>query len=134
MNVFVDTSAFVALENRRDAHHADATKTYRKLIRGGAKFVTSDFVLDETVTLLRARASAGDAVAWGRRLLSSMMFELHLIDRSILVDALRVMEAAADQRFSFTDCTSFVLVSRERLEGAFAFDDDFQRFGIRQLP
>jgi predicted nucleic acid-binding protein len=39
----------------------------------------------------------------------------------------------ADQRFSLTDAVTFELMRRERLQDAFAFDDDFRVAGYRLL-
>lgn len=134
MKVFVDTSAFAALENRRDAHHEGAVRTYRRLIRDRASLSTSDYVFDETVTLLKARAGPQIALRWAERLLSSTLFELVVVDRGLLEDAVRVFGGALDQPFSFTDCTSFALMRTQGVDAAFAFDEDFKKFGFEQLP
>lgn len=134
MRVFVDTSAFVALENRRDTAHGAALREYRRIVRNRDVLVTSDYVFDETVTLLKRRAGSDVAVAWARRLLASAVFELIFVDRSALEAAVDVFEGAGDQPFSFTDCTSFALMRAHGLDTAFAFDEDFVRFGFSGRP
>jgi hypothetical protein len=134
LKVFVDTSAFVALENRRDRSHERAVRAYRRLLREGASLQTSDYVFDETVTLLGRRAGYQVAVAWGRRMLSSALFELAIVDRAILEGSLDILDGAGDQAFSFTDCTSFALMRARDVASAFAFDDDFARFGFDVVP
>ena len=54
--VFVDTSAWVALKHKGDSLWKQATDLNRSLLTSGARYVTSNFVLDETYTLLRLRA------------------------------------------------------------------------------
>jgi len=134
LTVFVDTSALVALENRSDGAHRGAVRTFRRLLKEGAALVTSDYCFDETLTLLKLRANAAVAAAWGRRLLSSSLFEVAFVDRSILEAGLDVFEGAADQPFSFTDCTSFAFMRSRGIDTAFAFDDDFTRYGFRRFP
>lgn len=134
MKVFVDTSAFAALENRKDSRHDLAVRDYRKLIRKDAILITSDYVVDETITLLGIRAGREVAHDWGRRLLASALFRLHIVDRDLLEQALRIYGTAADQAFSFTDCSSFALMRAADIGVAFGFDDDFVRFGFEQTP
>jgi predicted nucleic acid-binding protein len=43
--VFVDTWAWLALANRKDAHHEDAKKCYEEIKMMGYRVVTSDYVL-----------------------------------------------------------------------------------------
>lgn len=80
------------------------------------------------------RSSRAIAVAWGRRLLASSLFELSYIDRAVLEAGLVIFEGAADQPFSFTDCTSFALMRARDVGAAFAFDTDFTKFGFQGLP
>jgi len=58
--IFVDTSFWVALRNRRDRHHEEA----RILISGAdlPAMLTSNHVIGETWTFLRRRAGHGSAV------------------------------------------------------------------------
>jgi uncharacterized protein len=39
-----------------------------------------------------------------------------------------------DKEYSYTDCTSFVLMRRLKLSAAAALDDDFAREGFESLP
>lgn len=130
----MDTSAFVALENRRDAVHGRAVRAYRKMLKDSIRLVTSDYVVDETVTLLKRRAGVDVAAAWGRKLLASGLFEVTFVERSSLESGLDILESTGDQPFSFTDCTSFALMRAQGIETAFAFDADFSRFGFDLIP
>ena len=49
VNVFVDTSAFLAIKNRRDALHKEALTLKQQVLDMGKALVTSDYVLDESV-------------------------------------------------------------------------------------
>ena len=54
-DIFVDTSGFYALLIKGDDRHAAAERILRDAKRRKRGFVTTDYVLDETATLLKAR-------------------------------------------------------------------------------
>jgi hypothetical protein len=62
VEVFVDTAGFLALWDRGDEHHVRAVKLQKKLAGAKRRFLTTDYVLDETATLLLLRHSHAAAV------------------------------------------------------------------------
>jgi len=50
--IFVDTWAWIALADRSDAYHAAAKTQHKRFQRGQRRYVTTDFVLSETITYL----------------------------------------------------------------------------------
>ena len=61
--VFADTSFFFALVAKRDPAHQAAVSAYAKLLRARGQVFTTDYVIDETLTLTKARINAQTAVA-----------------------------------------------------------------------
>jgi uncharacterized protein len=58
--IFVDSSAWLAVSDVRDGNHEAALEFHVDLLGGKAgRLLTSDYVLDETLTLMRRRS--GDA-------------------------------------------------------------------------
>ncbi len=55
-------------------------------------------------------------------------------DSSLRSRALSVFRKAADQRFSYVDCLSFALMRARGIGEAFAFDEDFVRYGFVVRP
>jgi hypothetical protein len=53
LKVFLDTGAFLALADEDDEHHSSAKLTHTEILRSNAQLVTSNFVLNETYTLIR---------------------------------------------------------------------------------
>ncbi|HYR47009.1 MAG TPA: PIN domain-containing protein, partial [Thermoanaerobaculia bacterium] len=67
--IFVDTGAFVARFVRRDGHHARARRAWAEIERLRTACFTSNFVLDETFTLLGRQSSYSFAAERARALL-----------------------------------------------------------------
>ena len=132
MKLLVDTSALVALVMRDDRCHRPAAEFVRA--NPGARFVLTDFVLSETVTIIRLRAGAVRAVAVARDLLRSRRYQLLFVDADLLEGALERMARYADKRLSLVDCASFETMSRLGLKAAFTFDRDFRDCGYDMQP
>lgn len=127
--VFVDTSAFFAIENERDRHHTEAINARDELMARGEHLVTSDYVLDEVYTLIRMRVGHRDAVDFGESIRGSRFFRIEPVTTTDFEAAWRLFRRYDDKPFSFTDCTSFALMERLKISAAFAFDRNFQEFG-----
>jgi uncharacterized protein len=129
--VFVDTSGWFAFANRRDPDH----RTIRDAIRAhDGRLVTSNYVLDEIVTLARYRLGHAPAMKIGRVLLDPEAVDLVRITVEDELAAWTLFEDRSDQEYSFTDCTSFALMRRLGMTSAIAADDDFEREGFEVLP
>jgi len=133
--IFVDASAWYALEVEDDENHASALALMEELRRGryGA-LVTSDYVLDETITLLRMRWGAEQSVRFADKVLRSRSVNVVWVDRSVFEEALKLLRERPDRRWSFTDCTSFVIMTQLGVKEAFTFDRNFEQAGFTGLP
>ncbi len=125
-SIFVDTSAFFALADRTDRFHNLAV---RFVEANENLLLTSNFVVFETITLIRMRLGHEPAVKFGRRLLSEMVTPIIPVTPADERKAWETFRRCHDKRFSFADCTSFALMQRLGIRTAFAFDQDFRRFG-----
>ena len=136
---FYDTWAFVALANAADPQHALGAQCDEELERRGFAPVTSDYVLDETLTCLHAAAGAKVALAFLDLLTSRVDAEellLFEITRPRRDTALRLFRrlAPTEPRLSFTDCTSFQLMHELGIQLAFTADRHFHRAGRGVRP
>jgi predicted nucleic acid-binding protein len=134
MRVFADTGAWCALYDRSDVHHARASAFLQELKGQKAQLVTSDYVLDESLTLLRFRAGHKEAVDFGKWVLQSPLVKLINVDEKIWQSAWDFFVKYDDKHFSFTDCTSFAIMRQLGLLHAFAFDHNFEQAGFVMLP
>ena len=69
MKVFIDTSAFCALAIPKDQNNSNAKAIHTKLQEQKAIIYTSDYVLDESYTLLKMRGSHTTSVKFKALLL-----------------------------------------------------------------
>lgn len=129
--LFVDTSAWFAFVNRSDLEH-ERTREAIEAFRG--QLMTSNFIFDETVTLCRYRLGHEAAVRVGETLLMPRVVELVRASHEDEKAAWRLFGERSDQRYSFTDCVSFVMMRRLGLERAAALDDGFRREGFEVVP
>lgn len=132
--IFVDTGAFVARYIRQDGHHRRARRVWAEIDRGRSRCFTSSFVLDETFTLLGRRSSYAFAADRARALLASTLLTILRPDADDEMKAVELFAKFADQKAAFTDCVSFVLMRRHRLERAFTFDGRFEAAGFERMP
>jgi predicted nucleic acid-binding protein len=133
--VFVDTSAFVALANKKDKNHASARRCLRFLARNRRPLITSTDIADEVVTLVRMRVGHRIAVEVGDAIFESRWCRLLEIDSALRERAWTLFRRFDDQTFSLTDCTSFALMQSLGVDDAFTFDrKDFTAAGFVPLP
>lgn len=132
--VFIDTGAFVALNDRKDAHHARAMKWLRAY-RG--RFVTSGDVLDESITRLRydaglepARRLREQVAAMEQRQRLAIVWR----DRDLHTAAWEVLDRFDDIALSFTDAVNISIARTRRCEAVFGFDEDFAAAGFVLVP
>lgn len=129
---FVDTGAWAALFVPADPMH-DAARDW--LQTNSDRLVTSDYVVDEVVTLLKVRFSAQSAIAAGQSLVGEHLATFIYLPPDDIQRAWKIFRTHAGKGWSFTDCTSFALMQRLQISTAFAFDKHFSQMrGIRREP
>lgn len=133
IETFIDTSGFYSLLVQRDHLHETASTIMTQAAHDRTRFVTTDYVLDESVTLLKAR---------GHRQLIAPLFESIDASSAIQVEWTvpeRFHETRtfclqhSDKDWSFTDCLSFVVMRRLGLQQALTSDGHFRQAGFRAL-
>jgi len=128
--IFVDTGAWFASVVAWDANHAAAAAW---LSSNHERLVSTDYVLDETLTLLRARNDNDSALAFGYEFFQGDLADLIKIDDTDVSKAWDIFRKFSDKDWSFTDCTSKVIMERLGVTTAFAFDQHFRQFGTVQV-
>ena len=128
--IFVDTGAWYASLVPTDPHYAKAVQW---LAANHSPLLTTDYVVDETLTLLRMRGERKRALLLGARFFHNSLAEIHKATAADLNLAWETFEKFSDKNWSFTDCTSKVVMEQLEIEIAFAFDHHFHQFGTVQV-
>jgi predicted nucleic acid-binding protein len=131
---FVDTAGWMMLSDSSDKAHDDARRFRDDWLERGGIFVSTDFVLDETLTLLRMRLGLDAAERWWNQIEGSTRLVWENIDSTRAEKARRWFFRWRDKAFSFTDCTSFVVMKERRLKTAFTSDRHFVHAGFLIAP
>lgn len=138
MKLFLDTSGLLSVFDRSDTHHAVCNTFWREQLLGeGNELIISDYILDELTTRVRYAVSHNSALqALGTllELVERERLRLIWVDQTYFAHARSIFERYDDQRFSFTDCTSFAICRTIGVQSAFALDADFATFGVNMLP
>ena len=133
--IFVDTSAWYAAEVEDDINHEKARTFLVQLAQGKhGVAITSDYVLDETLTLLRSRRALSDAVTFIAKIRKSKSIRIFWVGDNVFDKALDIFRKRRDAAWSFTDCTSFALMNDLSITEAFTFDGQFEQAGFQKLP
>ena len=132
--LFVDTWGWVTLHNRRETRHDEVKAFYRQYRLSGAKIYTTDYVLDETLTLIFRRLpfklakismkSINDAIEQG-------YLRLEWLSPSRFEEA-KVLRLKFDDksRISFTDLTSMVVMKEIGVVDVITGDEHFEHVGM----
>jgi len=131
--ILVDTNAWIALNNKNDQFHSRAVSLNKELINKGYKFITTNFILDETYTGLLMKVSHYSATDFGERVRSSKLLSVFKIEDFIENSAWEIFKKYSDKQFSYTDCTSFALMKYMNIDTAFTNDHHFEQFGFISL-
>ncbi len=132
--VFVDTAGWMALADGSDPQHEAARAARDEWLRQGGILISTDYVMDETLTLIRIRLGLKAAAGWWDQVEASSRLRWEWIDPSRAEKARRWFFRWSDKQFSFTDCTSFVVMRELRLHQALTGDKHFQQAGFEMLP
>jgi hypothetical protein len=124
--IFVDTGAWFASVVPTDSDHASAIAWLRQ---NKQPLITTDYVIDETLTLLKMRGEQRRALALGAQFFSGALANVHYLIPSEMEMAWQTFRHFSDKGWSFTDCASKVVIERLNRTHAFAFDQHFKQFG-----
>ena len=133
--IFVDTSAWYALEAEDEITHEKVQRFLADIAAGQhGVAVTTDYVLDETMTLLQSKKGIAAAMAFIDKIRKSKSIRVFWVSESIFDKALAIFRKTSESRWSFTDCTSFALMKDLTITEAFTLDNHFKQAGFHKLP
>jgi predicted nucleic acid-binding protein len=132
--IFVDSSAWIALANGSDLHHKEAVSAYPGILKSCLRLTTSNLVVAETYIVLLRELGQGSAMEFLERIKASPRILRIWSDENTEIAAERILFKYSDQNFSYTDAVSFAIMKRQKIKKAFSFDRHFIAAGFINLP
>jgi predicted nucleic acid-binding protein len=124
--IFVDTGAWYARIVPSEIHHSGITGWLKQNTQ---PLLTTDYVVDETLTLLKARGQAALAFAFGDLIFRGELASFHVLTEQEIRLSWETFRRYTDKDWSFTDCTCKVVMEKRRINMALALDEHFRQFG-----
>ncbi len=132
-DLFVDACGLYALADNKDPLRARAQRHVTARVSAGSRLVLTDYILDEACTLAKARAGSYAALKLLQLVEASAGFRTEWIDPDRFEATKAYFRKHADHDYSFTDCSSFVIMQELRLRDALTSDHHFTEAGFRAL-
>lgn len=132
MNVFIDTSALLAVLDRSDRYHAAAKPRWISLLESEDNPVCHNYILVETSAVVLRRFGLEALKLFERDIVP--VFQILWVNREIHEAAVGAQLLADKRSLSLVDCVSFEIMRRSGLRTAFTFDSHFAEFGYKMTP
>jgi predicted nucleic acid-binding protein len=129
--IFVDSSFWIALSDRRDGRHKQAAALLDT--HHDALLVTTNHVRGETWTFLRKRHGHHAAVRFLDTTEKTAFLRIVPASEEVEQEAWSWLRRHDERAYSFVDATSFALMRARRIREALAFDGDFAAAGFTEL-
>ncbi len=132
--IFIDTTVWVGASDRNDDFHNSSAEIINALRLGNLPLaLTTDFIIDETVTILGKRKglSAEQAKDIGKKILASPRVFSVFIDEALLAESLERYPKYKG-RLSLTDTCSVIVMERYGVKEVYSHDSDFDLAGFRR--
>lgn len=128
--VFIDTSGFYALLVSNDDYHLRAKNFINDAREKKILLHTTDYILDETYTLLKARKVSSQVQVLMDSISKSKAIMINWMDVELFDSSSKYFLKHQDQEYSFTDCVSFVLMRKIGIKRALTKDQHFIQAGF----
>ena len=131
--IFVDTSAWFALQITDDSHHQVAKKILERLLPICQDLITSNHVIGETYTLLRTCCGYKEARRFIDILRQSPRISSYFVGQKTEKRAFEILDQFQEHPFSFVDAISFATMEQLNIKYAFSFDKHFIVAGFPRI-
>jgi predicted nucleic acid-binding protein len=110
--VFVDASAWVAIANRSDRYHGEATRAYHRLLRAGTPFITSTWTVYEALSIVKTKLGYHQAERLWERVRRPSVVNLIRVNERVEAEALQLFWRYQDKDWGVVDCSSLRIMNK----------------------
>ena len=132
MNIFIDTSAFLAILDADDVHHLSAKEEWEKRVSSESNLICHNYILVETFALVQHRFGIEAVRVFEEDILPIVNVEW--IGETAHKSGVSTLLAASKRRLSLVDCVSFETMRNLGIKIAFTFNSHFHEQGFRCIP
>ena len=132
--IFIDSSAFYLVVNKSEKLHNIARKTFSKIVLGNSVIITSDYIIDETLTLISKKWGKYYAIEFWDNVKNSNILKVMKLSERQFYKTIDLFRKYKDHDFSFTDCSCFIMMNDLKITKVFTFDKHFLNFGFEVYP
>ena len=125
--IFVDTSFWVALRDRREQHHAQARVLMMETIRQRMPLVATLLIIAETHAYFSRSKPLREQVL--RDFLENPVVRIEDVTNADRDKAVELLRKHDDKDYPLCDATSFAVMQRLGIRRVLSFDDHFRQFG-----
>lgn len=124
--IFVDTGGWFASIVPTDKNHEKARNWF---LQNREPLITTNYIVDETLTLFKARGEYKRALQIGEQFFNGSLSSVYDLNGEDIAETWQVFKQFSDKEWSFTDCSSKVVMEKLGITHAFAFNGHFKQFG-----
>ncbi|CAN5595541.1 hypothetical protein BH10BAC5_BH10BAC5_28110 [soil metagenome] len=131
MKIFIDTWGFKALIDSDDEHHNNVKKLFEDFWINKSKLFTTDYILDETITLLSVKAGAKAAKKFTDIIIAGEAVEIKWVEKRSFYESLELKFKYSDKpKISFTDFTSMAVMHSNDIKHIVTNDKHFESVNL----
>jgi predicted nucleic acid-binding protein len=132
LNIFVDTSALLAVLDQSDGNHPAAKARWIEIVNGEDELISHNYILVETSAVVLRRLGLEAVRVFERDVVP--VLRLIWVTREVHEASVGAHLVASRRTLSLVDCVSFEIMRRTGVLVAFAFDRHFQEYGYELTP
>ena len=132
MNIFIDTSAFLAVLDGSDRNHKAANPYWAQIISEEDVLICHNYILVETSAVLLRRIGMKAVRVFEQDIIP--VLRIIWMTKEVHSAAVSTHLMANRRSLSLVDCVSFEVMHRTGVRKAFAFDRHFKEYGYEVHP
>lgn len=130
MRVFVDTDAFVALNDPQDVLHRKAITLSKALAKRRVDLLTASNILLEATTLISQKVNHQQAVKFLDNLIDGEI-PIVYVDEGLIEKGAAIFKKQTSKNVGLSDCVSAAVMQEFRVKDIFSFDKQFAKIGFK---
>jgi len=130
MTVFVDASFLIALFNKDDQLHQKATELTLRLEKQKSRFIISNIVLAETISVT-FRLKGGKAAKKFYHFFQKTEIEEFFVPKTVFLRAYSLLWQERKRGLNFFDCLHLATMKHLKIKTLLTFDEGFKRRKIK---